>query len=233
MSRRPPSLDDVRAAERASRHSVPTFDVRWFLPIIALVPVALAAGVYWLHQQPGGTQPTGGGSIIEVRLVRPPAAEPRQSQDRPDDITSDGRPEPLLPAPNRPIPEATTAAAPEPQPAAPAPGDRAGTPTLVGRPRPVPSGTAASYQSVLLSHIARFRRMPTGVAPGTSGVVQVLFSLRRDGKVLEVWVRSSSGQTALDQAAIETIRRAQPLPGIPADLPDTLTVVLPVAFDPS
>lgn len=233
MSRRPHSNDDFRAIDRADRHSVPTFDVRWLLPIVALVPVALAAGVYWLHQQPGGTQPTGGGAMIEVRLVRPTIAEPRPSQDRPAEITSDGPPDPLLPAPHRPIPEATTALPAEPEPTAAAPGNRAGTPTLVGRPRPVPSDAAASYQSVLLSHIARYRRAPAGVQPGTGGIVQVLFSLRRDGKINEIWVRSSSGHAALDQAAIATIRRAQPLPGIPDDLPDTLTVVLPVAFDPS
>ena len=58
-----------------------------------------------------------------------------------------------------------------------------------------------------------------------------VFSISRDGKVLGAWVKTSSGQAVLDRAAIETIRRAQPLPAIPPALPDPFKIELALGFD--
>ncbi|MFX9116149.1 energy transducer TonB, partial [Acinetobacter baumannii] len=63
------------------------------------------------------------------------------------------------------------------------------------------------------------------------GAVETLFSMQRDGTVLEVWVKTSSGQAALDKAAVDAIRRAQPLPSIPWGLPDDLKVEIWLEFD--
>ena len=59
----------------------------------------------------------------------------------------------------------------------------------------------------------------------------VMFAMRRDGSIVRVDIKSSSGRSVLDREAIETIRRAQPLPRIPADMPELLTVMIPVTFD--
>jgi protein TonB len=65
------------------------------------------------------------------------------------------------------------------------------------------------------------------------GTVLAVFSVGRDGKLLGAWVKTSSGQAVLDQAAIDTIRRAEPLPQIPPALPDSMTVEVALGFDPS
>jgi protein TonB len=52
-------------------------------------------------------------------------------------------------------------------------------------------------------------------------------------RVLGAWIKTSSGQQVLDQAAIDTIRRAQPMPAIPSGLPDSLKIEVALGFDPS
>jgi len=49
--------------------------------------------------------------------------------------------------------------------------------------------------------------------------------------ISDLRVHSSSGYPVLDEAATETIRRAQPLPAIPPDLPEKLTILFPIEFD--
>ncbi|MDQ8728073.1 energy transducer TonB [Bradyrhizobium sp. LHD-71] len=199
--------------------------------IAILVPIMLSAGVYWLHHVPPGSQRHAEGPLVEVRLVQEPAREPAPLVvTRPDIAISTGRPEPLVAAPERSIPEETTtmaSVAPTTVPAESAPARSA-----TARVSAMPSGSASAFRRQLLSHIARYKRHPNGgQADGVRGVVQVLFAMRRDGTVIETWVRTSSGHVLLDQAATETIRRAQPLPAIPADLPDKLTILLPMSFD--
>ena len=65
------------------------------------------------------------------------------------------------------------------------------------------------------------------------GKVDTQFAMARDGKLLGVWVRTSSGQMLLDKEAVETIRRAQPLPPIPPELPDRLNIQVQLEFDPT
>jgi protein TonB len=55
--------------------------------------------------------------------------------------------------------------------------------------------------------------------------------MRRDGAVLDVRIKTSSGATILDEEAGATIRRAQPLPPIPPELPERLNIIVPVAFN--
>lgn len=221
-----------RALNRSARE-IPTFDSRWLIGIAVIVPAALTAGVYWLHQVPAGSQSRSAGPVVEVRLVQEPRSEPMPVVSaRPDHEASKGRPEPLVEAPMRPIPEETTkmVSAPAMVPSEPSL-DRSSLPAPT-RQRPTSSGSASAFQRLLLSHIARYLRYPKDAQPGQlHGIVQVRFAMRRDGTVTETWIRTSSGHPMLDEAAAETVRRAQPLPAIPPDLPDTLTVFLPVSFD--
>lgn len=52
----------------------------------------------------------------------------------------------------------------------------------------------------------------------------------RPGRVLWSRVERSSGCGELDRAALDTLRRAAPLPAIPADRPDQVELVVPVEF---
>lgn len=222
----PASATDPRAAP------LPTLDTRWLWSVAVVVPVLLSAGVYWIHSVPAGRQAASGAPTVEVRLVHDAPPEPTPALIAPTPAASQGSREPMVEAPNRPIPEETSTAAVAPA-AAPSV-----APTLNSRPspstrqQPISSGAASAFQRELLNHIARFRRYPGNALSGQHGVAQVMFAMRRDGIVSEVWVWQSSGHVVLDEAAAQTIRRAQPLPPIPPDLPDQLTILIPVEFDP-
>ena len=212
--------------------SLPGLDTRWLWGIVVVVPVMLTAGVYWLHHLPAGPDARAGGPIVEVRLVLEPVRDPAPDTARPAVATSQGRPEPMIEALHRPIPEETSVVASAPAVVTPGLTFEHSPSVTTSKPRPVAKGSASAFQRTLLSHIARFRRYPQLARFGEHGVAQVIFSMRRDGTVGEVWVRQSSGHLILDEAATETIRRAQPLPAIPQDLPDKLTILLPISFDP-
>jgi protein TonB len=54
--------------------------------------------------------------------------------------------------------------------------------------------------------------------------------MNRAGMVLSSAIVKKSGSFDLDQAALDTLRRAQPLPAIPADRPDIAELTIPVEF---
>jgi len=157
----------------------------------------------------------------------------------------------LPPLPMRPIADRMLSSAPAPTPpvGAPPATDRtaANRPTLPGktsgpgtegadRPATASLSTAngtiqTDYQDRLLAHIERFRSYPIEARRrGVEGVTRIHFAMGRSGSILTAWIEDSSGSSLLDAAALDTMRRAQPLPPIPADLPDTLDVVMPIAF---
>lgn len=89
----------------------------------------------------------------------------------------------------------------------------------------------SDYQKRLLAHIEPFRRYPDEAGEaGTRGVVQLAFQIDRSGGVKGVWIARSSGSRSLDEAAVATIHRAEPLPPIPTGLPDAMVIQLPVVF---
>lgn len=200
---------------------------RWLVGTAVLVPVLLFAGVYWLHQVPVGPLARQGSATIHVELIASPApaTESRQASLQPNPAIVDFQTEARISeqsvapveqeiAPPQPLLRPQPTAVPDRQPAG-------------GAQRPAISASAASrFQQQLFAHIERYQRHP-----GASGTVLIRFAMRRDGTLVRLDVKSSSGRTLLDQEAIETIRRAQPLPHIPADMPDLITVLLPVAFE--
>jgi protein TonB len=148
-----------------------------------------------------------------------------------------GAHEPVLPAPVSIHPALDPEPAPRP----------AGTPRPVrlgaltpDAPRPpahapaVGGAAVVAFEKQLFAHVERYRRYPEAAQrDGLQGVVQVMFAMSRGGRVVGVWLKSSSGYAALDQEALDTVRRAEPLPPIPIELPDQLTILLPVEFSPS
>jgi TonB family protein len=88
----------------------------------------------------------------------------------------------------------------------------------------------ASWQQTLVARVARFQRYPAQ-AKGATGVVNLSFSIDRQGHVLNGRVIKSSGSAVLDTEALSLLTRAAPLPPPPAAAPDgDLTFVLPIRF---
>lgn len=95
----------------------------------------------------------------------------------------------------------------------------------------VSSDTEYTWEALLLAHLERFRRYPSAAKlRREQGVAYVKFRMSRSGQIVSASIGRSSGSRILDQAAIETIRRAQPLPAIPEDRPSELDLSVPVSF---
>jgi protein TonB len=93
------------------------------------------------------------------------------------------------------------------------------------------SDAKPNWEGQLLAHLERFRRYPARArAARQQGVATIRFTMNRSGMVLSSAVVRSSGVAALDTAALDTLKRAQPLPAIPADRPDTVELTIPVEY---
>ena len=226
-------MSQSRIAATASRVFVERPDV-WSageLARLILIPsltfLAFVGGVYWLRTEHAATPGGSAAALVQVHLV-----------------THDDAP--LVPStprttPNEGIPRDDAAAERESTPAenptapsiSPALANAAAVPDrgLLTAPSKF---SIDGFQQQLLGHIARYQHYPSGAkAQRLSGNVDVQFVMTREGRLDGAWVRGSSGHAVLDREAIAAIRRAQPLPMIPAELPERLSVSLQLAFDPS
>lgn len=82
------------------------------------------------------------------------------------------------------------------------------------------SDQALTWAKALFTHLSSNRRAYPAAATraGHEGVVHVRFTLDRQGNVLSAEVSKSSRSSYLDAEAVETLRRASPLPKPPDDL---------------
>jgi protein TonB len=93
------------------------------------------------------------------------------------------------------------------------------------------SDVSQSWEARLLAHLERYRRFPARArAARQQGTVQIRFRMNRAGSVLSASVLRGSGSTTLDQAALDTLKQAQPLPTIPKGRPDEIELTIPVEF---
>ncbi|TCM16502.1 TonB family protein [Novosphingobium sp. PhB165] len=90
---------------------------------------------------------------------------------------------------------------------------------------------ALSYRRALIARLESQRRYPAGsLQHHAQGTGSLLFRIDRDGYLLDAVIVSSTGHSALDQAALAIVSRAAPFPPIPSGLPDELAVSLPIVF---
>ena len=138
------------------------------------------------------------------------------------------RPPPPRPA-ARPPPRPAQASPPQPAPEAPAPSVAAPAPAL---PAAAPSSAVPGWRSELAGRLQRAKRYPDAArARDEQGAAAVRFTIDRGGHVLSVSLIRSSGSAALDEEAVALVRRADPLPPVPAELAgSTLTLTVPVSF---
>lgn len=83
----------------------------------------------------------------------------------------------------------------------------------------------------MLARLESVKRYPSAArVRRIQGVTFVRFRATRSGDVIFARLERGSGSDVLDRAAIETVRRARPLPAIPSDRPDEIEIVVPVEF---
>jgi protein TonB len=88
-----------------------------------------------------------------------------------------------------------------------------------------------NWEGTILAHLERFRRYPARArAARQQGTITVRFRMNKAGMVLSSAIVKRSGYYDLDQAALDTLKRAQPLPAIPADMGDEVELTIPVEF---
>jgi periplasmic protein TonB len=105
-------------------------------------------------------------------------------------------------------------------PASPAPGHNAERSAVV----------KATWDRALLARIEAAKRYPMQ-AHGRSGIAEVEFRLDRNGHVLSSRITQSSGSAVLDEDALETVKRVDPLPVPPGDITDVdLTIEIPIKY---
>jgi protein TonB len=92
------------------------------------------------------------------------------------------------------------------------------------------SVSPARWQSRLMSHLERRKRYPSEARSNREeGTVYVRFRIDDGGNVLSVSLSRSSGHSSLDQAVLDMVRRASPVPAPPPGVSKTITA--PVRFN--
>jgi len=92
----------------------------------------------------------------------------------------------------------------------------------------------ANWQGNLFKRLAKFKRYPEGAKRrGIEGTIKVKFTVNTLGKVLNVVLITSSGNESLDKAAIELIKRAEPLPAPPIHMikNGVAEVIAPIRYE--
>lgn len=98
--------------------------------------------------------------------------------------------------------------------------------------RGVERNPEVSYIARVTSWLGQHKYYPLGARQsGIQGTVRLYLVINRDGEVLTLSVARSSGHPVLDQAAMQMVRRAEPLPAMPGSLLRTrLEIILPVHY---
>jgi periplasmic protein TonB len=95
------------------------------------------------------------------------------------------------------------------------------------------SNAVPTWKTQVVALLERNKRYPESAqSRRQEGVVQVFFSLDRQGRVIDSRVVRSSGTSALDDEALAIVRRAQPFPPLPPELPgERVDLNWPIRFN--
>lgn len=152
------------------------------------------------------------------------------------------QPKPRIAASRRPAPQpapvAATATLPEPLPLMPSaqPLSAPAVPeSIVEGPDAVVSTTSAADRASvrILAWLSQYRRYPPSARRARlEGTVEIVVVLLPDGRLVQQRVAQSSGHAVLDQAALELLRRASPVPAATFDTGEAaeLELHLPIVY---
>jgi protein TonB len=120
-----------------------------------------------------------------------------------------------------PTPAAPVAAAPQPA-----------SRTLTAREQKRADRARRSYVGEVMAHLLKHRFYPPQARKDKlQGIVKVRFSIDSNGNVLAATVATGASLGVLDQAALDVLRRASPLPPIPKDMQRSqLSITVPIEF---
>jgi protein TonB len=109
--------------------------------------------------------------------------------------------------------------------------DRASAPTAGANsqnPNALPN-----WKSQLAAQLERNKRYPPEAqSRGEQGIAQLAFNVDRHGGVHNVHIARSSGSSALDQATLELVARAAPLPPPPPEIPGgQIPISVPIRYN--
>jgi protein TonB len=178
----------------------------------------------------------------------PPATHEPKVEPKPEEVEAklepkvEPQPDEKVELPPAPVPPVATLPPPEavepppvtvPEPDAQPTADTPPAPVTTAPPRPHPASAAAAakWHKVIITQIRRHKAYPPAArARGEKGVVDLAFSLDRQGRVHLGRVAHASGFASLDQAAMEALQKAK-IPPTPADVPgDEFTFTVQVVF---
>jgi periplasmic protein TonB len=177
-------------------------------------------------------------AAIELAPMEPPVAPTPEPPQRPAIIVNPPRPRPPREIVQRPPPLAMQPTEPRPAIAAPiaevplATAQDRSTAEAIARPALPPAriapGRDSDYVGKLLGWLERFKEYPRAARlRRIEGQVMLELSIMADGQIASAKVVTGSGNPVLDDAALEMVRRAAPVP-MPNDGPLALRV--PVMF---
>lgn len=154
---------------------------------------------------------------------------PQQQAQRPEERVE----EKIEPPPPAPEPEVVLPPEPVKPVDAPKEEPRPPAPQTTAPPRPRPSAAqVASWHRKIVRQIELHKGAPASAqARRLTGTAQLAFTIDRQGRVLGSRIVHSSGSAALDQETSATVRRAQPFPPPPANMPgETFDFTVPIRF---
>ena len=170
---------------------------------------------------------------VEEKVASKPVEEP------PPDIKPAPNPDVAVEPPTQEVP---TPQRQEPRPPAPTtsapqalPDQTAAIPAapIQGRITPHNSNAVPTWKTQIVALLERNKRYPAAAqSRREQGVAQVFFSLDRQGRVINSRIARSSGANALDEEALALLRRAQPFPAPPRELPgERVDLTVPIRFN--
>ncbi|MFZ1208021.1 MAG: energy transducer TonB [Pseudolabrys sp.] len=107
-------------------------------------------------------------------------------------------------------------------------------PETTSPPRPRPSAAqVASWHRRIAQQVKQHKGYPPSArARHETGTAQLAFTLDRNGKLITSRIVRTSGSATLDQETIDTVRRAQPFPPPPPNMPgETFDFTVPIRFN--
>jgi protein TonB len=93
-------------------------------------------------------------------------------------------------------------------------------------------GNSSHYLSQLSVWLGQYKTYPPELKKRKiQGIVTVKFGIRRNGEIFAASVKTSSGQPALDDAALQMLAGASPLPPLPTSIKkEEIHLVIPIEY---